>query len=233
MNNENVGEQPILETKENEKEENGSPFGKFESLESLRSGYENLEKEFTRKSQLLKEFQQKSQEALNNGSTKEENLAQKLTTAEDTLNEVADEKIDDLGEKPYWEREDWNSQVQDFLQQNPLAKNYAKQISQTVLEDEEILHSKNPLGMAWAKWLETNFKTPEQLLDDPTFLEKVRQNENIKRMVIKDYVNELNNKPKAPPLFADAGTSGPSENFKDFPKTLEQAKEWAKKIFSN
>ncbi len=243
MENENIGEQPVSQNEkvcenENMAQQNltqeGSPYGKFVNLQELKSAYENLEKEFTRKSQLLKEFQKNSQSTtFPNSTTTNQNENEGLETSEDTLNAVEEKTATNQVEMPCWEKDDWNQQVQDFLTQNPLAKNFASQISQIVLEDKEILHGKNPLQSAWTKFLEQSFKTPEQLLDDSNFFEKVKQNQEVKRAIIKDYVAELNNKPKAPPIFANSSPSGPTQSEKDFPKTLEEAKEWAKKIFSN
>ena len=62
--------EPIAEEKENVAEciSTGSTFGKFKDATSLLAAYENLEKEFTRKSQKLSELikQQETQEATNN-----------------------------------------------------------------------------------------------------------------------------------------------------------------------
>ena len=159
MENENVGEQPVLESEGmQDGQEKGSPFGKFANAQELKTAYENLEKEFTRKSQLLSSFQKEASSFQNENATTFVEEQHEPKTVEETLDVVTDETFDLVENVPYWEREDWSRQVQDFLEQNPLAKNYAEQISQTVLEDKEILNSKNPLQRAWAKWLEKNFR---------------------------------------------------------------------------
>lgn len=64
MENKNI-EQPILETENFSKEEStenqeGSIYGKFKDAKSLLDAYNNLQAEFTRKSQKLAEFQKES-----------------------------------------------------------------------------------------------------------------------------------------------------------------------------
>lgn len=60
--NENIIEQPELETKENLENQEGSIFGKFKDAKSLLSAYNQLEAEFTRKSQKLAEIQKENKE---------------------------------------------------------------------------------------------------------------------------------------------------------------------------
>ena len=79
---EKIIEQPFMEDSEiSEKAEenpNGSILGKFKDAKSLLDAYNNLQSEFTRKSQKLAEFQKKSEEnaAFENYETLDEFLAQ-------------------------------------------------------------------------------------------------------------------------------------------------------------
>lgn len=199
----------------------GSPYGKFNSVEDLKSAYDSLEKEFTRKSQLLKNFEKQAENFDGNNfenSTNEDIMSQDKIQVEN-------------GETPYWERDDWNSQVEDFLNENPLAKSHAKEISKMVIEDKSLLSSKRPLYSAWAKWLEANYKTPEQLLDNQEFLSQIQKNEKVRRAIIKDYLAEINGRETTPPLFASSDGAGESRK-NSSPQTLDEVKELAKKIFS-
>ena len=201
----------------------GSPYGKFEDVESLRNAYENLEKEFTRKSQLLSDFQKKANETSLDSQKEEE----KSLTEVENLSE--ENKIDNS--LPFWQREDWNQQVANFLKDNPLAKNHAKELSKMILEDKALVQNERPLYVAWAKWLEANYKTPEQLLEDENFLKQVQKNDKVVNAVIKDYLLKLNNRENTPPIFASSDF-GVSTKVTNRPKTLEEVKEMARKIFN-
>ena len=112
-----------------------------------------------------------------------------------------------------------------------MAKNYLKQISQMVVEDKELQKSDVPLEKAWLKWLEKNFKTPEELLDDEEFLKHLKSSEKLKKEIIDDYLSQINKSDFTPPIYLKSGTSGVMKNsFKS--KSLEEIKELAKKIFS-
>ncbi len=209
------GEQP--------KVENGSPFGKFESAEKLKTAYENLEREFTRKSQLLSVFQKDQEELKEEGNNCNDSESKDAGCQKEIMS-------DDVT-TPFWEKIGWDEEVQKFLKDNPLAKSHAKEISKLVLEDKELLSSERPLYAAWAKWLENNYKTPEQLLSDENFLASVQANEKVRRGVIKNYLTEINSRETTPPLFASSDGAGLSDNRKS-PKSFDEVRELVKKIFS-
>jgi len=189
----------------------GSSYLKFNSLDELKNAYQNLEKEFTKKSQLLKKLEN---EKLNSDA---ENG--------DIQTKILEE------EKPYWERNDWNEKVSTFFENNPLAKNYLKQISQMVVEDKELQKSDIPLEKAWLKWLEKNYKAPEQLLNDEEFLKHLKSSEKLKKEIIDEYLSQINNSDFAPPIYLKSGTSGVMKNSLKT-KSLEEVKELARKIFN-
>jgi len=259
----------------------GSSLGKFANAGTLKQAYDNLEKEFTRKSQLLSDFQKQAEtsvgdaEVLKANTNSNDKANQTLFTNQISMDNQ-DEKLKSISntndtneanflqmkdknnlsqnmrgnsvlqntqeisqhskvkseDAPYWEREDWNKQVQDFLIENPLAKQYAKEISKMVMEDKALLKSSRPLYSAWAKWLQNNYKTPEQLLDDEKFLSQVQKNDKVKRGIIKDYLAEISNRQITPPLFANSDGGGVANGKKQSPQTLDEVREMAKKIFS-
>lgn len=179
-------------------------------MDELKNAYQNLEKEFTKKSQLLKKL---------------ENEKLDIDAEKVKQTQIWEE------EKPYWERDDWSEKVNTFFENNPMAKNYLKQISQMVVEDKELQKSDVPLEKAWLKWLEKNFKTPEELLDDEEFLKHLKSSEKLKKEIIDDYLSQINKSDFTPPIYLKSGTSGVMKNsFKS--KSLEEIKELAKKIFS-
>ena len=183
----------------------GSSVLKFSCIEELEKAYQNLEREFTKKSQLLSEMLKKEQQKVDEPNKTEVGL-------------------------PFFERENWALEVQDFLSKNPQAKPYAKEISQIAIEDKELQFCNNPLLVAWQKWLTKNYKTTEQLLEDEKFLKDVKNNEKIKKAIISDYINDLKSREVAPPIYSDSGFCG--TNVKYGLSSLEEAKELAKKIFN-
>lgn len=190
--NEKTGEQPSPD---------GSPLGKFKDVESLKNAYENLEKEFTRKSQLLSSLQK--QEEMQGSST----------------NNLFDKK-------------EWKGYVENFLQENPRAKEYAKELSSLILQDKVIAESKNPLHNAWLKFLEQQLVNNQNYLESETNFNQVLKNNKVRDAVIKDYLKQVNSTKPNVPTFINSNNGVNFENQIKSVTTLEEAKELAKKIFS-
>lgn len=196
LNNSNIkektGEQPLPD---------GSPLGKFKDVESLKNAYENLEKEFTRKSQLLSSLQK--QEEMQGAST----------------NNLFDKK-------------EWKGYVENFLQENPRAKEYAKELSNLILQDKVIAESQNPLHNAWLKFLEQQLVKNQNYLESETNFNQVLKNNKVRDAVIKDYLKQVNSTKPNVPTFINSNNGVNFENQIKSATTLEEAKELAKKIFS-
>lgn len=195
------GEQP---TNLIENAQNGSPALKFESVEELEKAYQNLEKEFTKKSQKLNALLKEKSDAELNGSSN------------DCL--------------PFFEQKDWDQKIQNFLEENPKAKNHAKEISQMLMEDKDLQKANNPLLMAWQKWLTKNYKDKNDYIEDEQFFEELLQNEKIKNKFITNYLNEIKNRDEIPPITSFGFSGTPKKGYKV--SSLEEAKELAKKIFN-
>ena len=159
-NDEKVGEQPLVE---------GSPFGKFKDAESLKNAYENLEKEFTRKSQLLSSLQKQNEQ--------------------------------ETSAMSFFEKNNWNEYVAEFLKENPRAKEYARELSNIVLQDKDIENSNNPLQKAWLKFLENELENNKNYLDNEKNFNKVLTNTKVRDAVIKDYLKHINNRDDTPLYF--------------------------------
>ena len=201
MENEKEGEQPI---NLNDEVQNGSPKMKFESVEELEKAYQNLEKEFTKKSQKLKSLLKEKSDA--NESSSQENL-------------------------PFFERENWGEITKIFLQENPKAKIHAKEISKMLMEDKDLQEANNPLLSAWQKWLTKNYKDKNDYLNDEEFFEELLLNEKLKNKFITNYLNEIKNRDEKIPPITSFGFSGIQNNGHKV-SSLEEAKELAKKIFN-
>lgn len=209
MEQENLEEQPQIEN------EMGSSLKKFKDVESLKNAYENLEKEFTRKSQMLAEIQKNEEKNVTNS----DKTCKEPDFLENSL------KI--------WEKEGWKNEVEDFLKVMPNASKFSTEISTIILKDKDVQNAKQPLLSAYVKFLESNFKTADEMFSDENNIEKFAKNEKVKNAVIKEYISTLKNRNYAPPVFAYSDGGGLSETKPQPPKTLEEAKELAKKIFIN
>ncbi len=198
-----TGEQPNNLSTESQ---NGSPTTKFSSVEELEKAYQNLEKEFTKKSQTLKKLLKE----------KEESDAHSCGSQEEVL--------------PFFEREDWEQNLQEFLQENPKAKPHAKEISKMVMEDKDLQNANNPLLFAWQKWLTKNYKDKNDYLLDESFYDELLHNEKLKNKIITNYIKEINSRDETPPIMNFGFSGVQKNNYKS--TTLEEAKELAKKIFN-
>ncbi len=224
MENKEYREQPeCLEAKssadyavnnEEGKEAEGSLYGKFKSASDLLKAYENLEAEFTRKSQKLSMLE-KSQ------ATKAENT--------EALALNAEEAIAGESEVPAFEKESWLDEVKIFYEKNPQAKGFEEQIARLILSDKELIKSSSPLEDAWQKVALLNAKSPSQLLTDEKMLAEIYSSKEIRENILKQYLSEI----KTAPIVISS-KMGKEINIakKAMPKTLEDARSVAEKLFN-
>lgn len=188
----------------------GSPFGKFGSADELLKAYDSLQSEFTRKCQKLSEIQKTADKDL------------KETSVEDETVNIS----------PAFEKEDWRSKVAAFLTENDRAKGFSRDISDEILKDPELQKNSNMLDIAWARVLAKNYKSPDQIAGDSSFMENyVFSNENIKKQIISSYISEVT-KQKTPPVIGSGIKGGASLLTKtNRPASLNDAKVLAEKLF--
>ena len=209
-NQENVApvvEEPNKEVKEKVSDEQnlesmGSSTKKFKSVEALTLAYENLEKEFTKKCQMLSALQAK---------------------------QVCDNNSEEL--LPQYEKSDWFDKVTSFLNENELAKNYTKEISEVLINDSGIAKDKNALKLAFFEVLKKNYKTEKDLIESEDFLKDyVYSNEKIKTTIIENYLNNLSLNKTIPLISNVNGTNGLLAG-KYKPKSIADAGRVAENIF--
>lgn len=203
---ENVEEKNLGATTSQE----GSQLGKFNSPEDLLKAYNNLQAEFTRKCQKLSEIQKQF--------------------AEKGDNETSEK--DETNLPPAYEREDWRSKVAVFLTENERAKGFSRQISDEILKDPELQANPNMLEIAWSRVLAKNYKSPDQIISDSSFMENyVLSNEDIKKQILSSYINEIKNN-KQPSVIGSGIKGGMSLLTKGSkPANLNDAKILAQKMF--
>lgn len=182
--------------------EEGS-LGKFKNANSLLKAYEELEKEFTRKSQRLSELEK---------SIESDNV-EKLT--------------------PAYAKKDWQEKTKEFLNKNTEAKGFAEEISKMLFEDKDLACLPNSLELAYAKVLASKYKSNEELINNSEFLENyIYNNENIKNNIIKTYLKEVNNN-STPPIILNSKGSSVGFVAPNKPKNLKEARLAVEKLFNS
>ena len=169
-------------TSESTDNEGSVSVGKFANSEELLKAYNHLQSEFTRKCQQLKEYEGRS-----------ETSPQK-------------EKAD--GPAPQYEKDEWEEKVAAFVDENPIAREYATEISRIIKEDADLAKDNRCLDIALGKAVAKKYRTPESMIEDGDFLEKyVFSNNMIRNRVIEDYLQELSPLSGAPRTIPHGGSA--------------------------
>lgn len=186
---------------------NGS-LTKFKDVKSLEEAYINLQSEFTRKCQKLSELEKE------NSNLKE------------VENKTTEQKLE-----PFYEKAEWNDYVKQFLKDNDSAKNYATDIMNVLLQDKVLASMPNSLELAFNKVKAQKYRSEEELVSDPNFLQNyVLNNDEIKKTIISNYLNTLK-KNKSPQLINSTLTGSLGVMPQKKANSLNEAKELAKKLF--
>ena len=177
--------------------------GKFANGEELWKAYQSLESEFTKKCQLLKELEARSE------SSPAEKGGERST--------------------PLYEKENWDDKVHSFVEEYPIAKDYATEISSILKSDPELAGNERCLEISLGKAVSKNYKDPESIIEDGEFLEKyVYKNEKIRDKFVKDYLSELSPLSGVPDLITHGGAA--SIRPPNRAKTFEEAGAMAEKM---
>lgn len=153
------------ETNGSENLNSGSSYGKFKDAKSLLDAYNNLQAEFTRRSQRLNQL--------------EKELEAKTSSAE-----VVAPAYESDGEN-------WYKVVAEFVEKNPIAKTYATEISEEIINDRSMT-----IERAYEKVLARHFVEPSSLADNLEFLDRyIYSNEKIKGKILQEFFDSLQNNP--------------------------------------
>ena len=207
------GEQPngqVVHTMEMENEgtngQEGSPLGKFKDAQVLLGAYNELQSEFTRKCQKLSEVQKQLEE--NNMATNVDKCGQKLET-----NEFV-----------------WSDKLDSFLQNHKNANGMVEDITNEIINDDNLKNSDDALEKAYVRVMEKNYVPKENLAKDEEFLNKyIYSNNEIKDKIIKDYVSSLQDI-KSPIQVTSLGQIGSIATTPKF-NSLEDASSYVENMF--
>ena len=113
-----------------------------------------------------------------------------------------------------------------FLSNNDEAKHYIEEIKENFSNSE----NQNPYEIAWAKVVLSHLKEGDKT-SDPLINQYVLSDENVKNMIIQNYLNDLS-KSKPPVTISSRLGDRVSGVNPDRPKTLAEAKRLVDKMFS-
>jgi len=214
----------------------GSNLGKFKDAKSLLEAYNNLESEFTRKSQLLKQLQNDNSKAeeevlvLQDSDAEMENanvLSQEIlkpqvdnfkTADIENNNTNAAKVLEPLGD------DNWQTKVTEFLNKHPNAKEFAAEITKTIMKNTALASDENALELAYRDVLANRYRSDNDVISDPEFVSNfVLNNNDIKQQIIKQYLNQVQNN-NVPQLITGKQHSHVGMPTVDKPKNLAEAK---------
>ncbi len=185
---------------------NGSPIGKFKSVDALYSAYNNLQAEFTKKCQKLSELQKEigcKEEAI---ETTNQDSSLPYSEATRPLDKTYDYLADT-----------WDAKVEEFLKEHPEAKTKAEAICIEKLNDPTL-----SLRQAYDRVLANEYKAPNKLAEDDTFLnEYIYNSEKIKQKVLQDYFSSLKVSPT--PFLMSKGFNAVTTNQPKVAGSLDEA----------
>lgn len=176
LSNPGTGEKTLVE-------DCGSTFGKFKDATSLLSAYNELQAEFTRKSQKLSEVLKKLETTSDNKNI--DGLAQEIDKGStDEIN-----LVNSTENKPQNVRSNWTNVVDDFFSRNPDAKSDAKSIATILKANPELRNLKNGIDIAYKMVQAENYRKPADLSHDPEFVrDHIMTNDEIKSSIIREYL---------------------------------------------
>lgn len=199
----------------------GSSFGKFKSATSLLEAYNNLQAEFTRKSQELANLK-KSYEA--------DEVSKINALPEDSLGSSENTYcVEQFGENGDF-MQNFDKIMTDFAEKCPDAKTKEKEIKEKFLAFPGLQKIDGGMDIAYA--LVKTQASPAELIMNPEFVQTyVLSNEKIKAAVVDEYIKSLA-KLEVPKLISSEGSTlvvAP----KNTPKTLGDANKIFQKMLEN
>lgn len=207
-------------------------LGKFKSPQALLEAYNNLQAEFTRKSQLLKSIQkdkidsdkthnQENFEKNQENSIKNHENLQKFEEMEETIeNQDISQSCVQIGDD-----QEYEEKLSQFLSERPEAEKYADEIKNYLKSNL----NNNPFENALANVILSHIVTKK--IGDPMIDDYVLSNEQVKNKIIENYLSELANC-KPPVVMSSQGGERVSGVLPDRPKTLAEAKKIVNNMFS-
>lgn len=154
------------------------------------------------------------------------NLESEFTKKSQRLKELEAKAVTVADENPFYQRENWQESVHNFMKANPQAREYKSEIANVIFSDETVANSKDCLSLAWAKVISQNNSLDGDITQNKNLMEKILNNSEIKERIINEYLKSIN-APKTPFTLDKGGEISVTPPSK--PRTLEDAKRLAEK----
>ncbi len=183
--------QSVIVNKEKEMGEHelevGSILGKFKSVEDLSQAYASLQAEFTKKSQKLSELLKRDNSPQSSGAMQNFVLQETKPEMEPKEEPQMEQKPEVKSDEPLFEQPTWKETVAQFLKQNPVAKQFASEITNLLLSDKALASQPYSLDLAFGRVLAKHYKTDGDRMNDEQFLQNfVLNNEKVKQLIFKN-----------------------------------------------
>lgn len=212
-------EQPQEVVEENS---SGSMYGKFKDATSMLKAYQNLEAEFTRKSQRLSALEKQ----LENQTL---DVSEKCDAS--TIECEESEKLSENTSSFVFENSDWQASVAEFFKENPEASEYKSRMSRIIYENPEYAKSPKCLELAFKLAKSEGLKRPAELACDQQFInEYILSDSRIKDLIITEYISSLSHG-GTPKIISGSPSVQVATAKADLPKSIKEAGMLAKKFF--
>lgn len=188
---------------------NAVSYGKFSGAEELLKAYNNLEVQFTKRSQELKRLERENnslreeQAALRGRSSDSEVRAESHAIQDETVS-VAKERTEKSASMRDITGDDVAEEVAKFLKTHPDACDYAEEIAQKTTESDDI--GEGFLEKAYIAVLKDKLSAEREKYSDDYIYEKAAFSPEIREKLIRDYLSEVS-AGKPIKLMSDSGSS--------------------------
>ncbi|MBQ8468678.1 MAG: hypothetical protein IJ542_02860 [Clostridia bacterium] len=211
-------EQPEANNGGAQPEQADGSIGKFKDATSLYEAYNNLQAEFTRKSQELAAIK------------KQNEMADELSQKEDSALSERDSKDsseNNSRHENFAKTADFDAilsqKLLKFAEKTPEALTNLEEIKQEIMSNKELLNLSDGVQIAFRLSREKQKYEPAEIVNLPTFVEDyILSNSEITNRVIDKYIKSLSSNAAAPKIMSGASSfeSAPNTNG---PKTLNDA----------
>jgi hypothetical protein len=212
-------------------------LGKFKSVDDLQNAYKNLESFATQTRQELAQFKQLNNQQqqpvqqpepeVDMSQRNEKFLEEFYDNPLKAVSEIAKSMVEPIQQRIQAEelQKQWVEKARNFSQQHPDLFEHKDDIVQFFQENPEMQMKSNALDVAYAavKGMKAQAPTdPMAYLNDPDFLSKVTQNEQVRNAVLQNHMQNIKSKP-APNLISTQPGGQQIATPENSPTTLKES----------
>lgn len=190
-------EQPKVDENSAQFDSTEGSIGKFKDATRLLEAYNNLQAEFTRKSQELSELKKQNLQA--------DELSKKENALPNQIDSGASEN--NSREENFVKNNDFDAKMSqnllNFAENHPEALEQIEPIKQEILANKNLLEIQDGIEIAYRLAKEKQKYSPAELISNPQFVDDyVLSNDEIRTRVIDCYIKSLANKQQSPKLIS-------------------------------